>query len=93
MNARTLPVELTPGFIERTLVALNNSAADLKADNDAAEKAKAKRSFWAVQYFRANSNEWFTDPKECRTENEAWQHLRAVDFIYRNTRVVKMEVW
>ena len=91
MNARTLPVELKQGFIERTLTALNGAAADLKADNDAADKSK--RHFWAVQYFRAGSNEWFTDPKECRTEVEAWQHLRAIDFIYRNTRVVKMEVW
>jgi len=43
MNAPTLPQELQPGFIERTLTALNGASAELAKDNaDAARVAEAR---------------------------------------------------
>ena len=59
MNARTLPAELTPGFIERTLTALNGAAAEIAADNAAAAHVEEQRIDELLSAYIDNANKRF----------------------------------
>lgn len=54
-----IPAELNPGFIERTLTALNGAAAEIAADNTAAAKVEEKRFDELLLAYIENANNRF----------------------------------